>query len=99
MTVEMHEKLAQAVIGGDPEEAKALALEAVKQGLDARTCIIGLTVGVQHIGKLHSEGGCSLLDFLNSAGAVKVALTILEPAINSSKNREFSSSRSRSNGL
>ncbi|MBC8334500.1 MAG: B12-binding domain-containing protein [Anaerolineae bacterium] len=89
MTVEMHEKLAQAVIDGDPVRAKALALEAVEKGLDARACITELTKGVQHIGKLHSEGGCSLLDLLNSASAVKVALTILEPVLNKSENREI----------
>ena len=89
MTVEMHQKLAQAVIDGDLEEAKALALESVKQGFDARACIIGLTMGIQHVGKLHSSGECSLLDLLNSAGAVKVALTILEPEIKSSQNKEI----------
>ena len=89
MTVEMHQKLAQAVIDGDPVMAKALALEVVEKRLDARVCITELTKGVQQIGKLHSEGGCSLLDLLNSAGAVKVALTILEPVLKSSQNREI----------
>jgi len=89
MTAEMHEKLAKAVIDGDPEEAKALALKAVELGLDAHLCITGLTIGVQQIGKLHASGECSLLDLLNSAGAVKVALTILEPAVNSSQTRKI----------
>lgn len=88
MTIEMHEKLAQAVIDGDPEEAKALALEAVEKGLDAYVCITWLTKGVQQIGKLHASGECSLLDLLNSAGAVKVALPILEPAVNSNQKRK-----------
>jgi len=78
MTVAMHEKLAQAVINGDPEEAKTLARESVRQGVDARVCITGLTKGIQHTGKLHTNGECSLLELLKSADAMKAALNILE---------------------
>lgn len=81
MTVEMQEKLAQAVIDGDPEEIKTLLLESARQGLDARACITGLTKGIQHVGKLHTNGECSLLDLLKSADAMKAALSILETVL------------------
>ena len=83
MTVEIYQKLAQAVIDGDPEKAKTLALEAIEQGSDIHACITGLTKGIQHVGKLHASGACSLLDLLNSADAMKAALHILEPTVNS----------------
>jgi len=81
MTVTMYDKLAQAVINGDPEEAKSLALESVRQGLDARACITGLTKGIQHVGKLHTSGDCSLLQLLKSADAMKAALGILDDVL------------------
>jgi methanogenic corrinoid protein MtbC1 len=88
MPVEIHQKLAQAVIDGKPEEAKIVAREAVEQGLDARACITGLTKGIQHAGKLHASGECLLPDLLNSADAMKAALNILEPTVVGDKKRE-----------
>ena len=89
MTVEMHQKLAQAIIDGDSEEAETLVLEAVGQGLDARACITGLRKGIQHVGKLHASGACSLPDLLNSADAMKAALKVLEPAVDGDQKKEI----------
>lgn len=88
MAVEIHQKLAQAVFDGKLEEAKTFALEAVKQGLDARDCITGVTIGIQHAGKLHASGEYLLPDLFNSADAFKAALNILEPAVIGDKKRE-----------
>ncbi len=82
MTVEIHNKLAQAVIDGKPEDAMVFARESVEQGLDARACITEVTKGIQNVGKLHASGECDLLDLLNSVDAMKAALKILEPAVN-----------------
>ena len=47
MKEELHEKLAQSIIDGEPEDAVALAKEALDQGLDPLECITnGLTKGI-----------------------------------------------------
>jgi methanogenic corrinoid protein MtbC1 len=57
MTEEMYQRLAQAVIDGEPEDAEALAREALGQNLDPLACITyGLTPGIQQVGKLFSSG-------------------------------------------
>ncbi len=76
MTVEIQKKLAQAVFGGDLEQAEALAQEAVKEGLDLRTCITGVREGLQRAGKLHASGKYLLHDLFSSTDAMKIALKI-----------------------
>lgn len=89
MAVEIHQKLAQAVIDGKPKEAKALAKEALVQGLDAYTCIVeGLIKGIQRVGKLHTTGEYLLPDLLNSSEAMEAALNVLEPALIGDQKRE-----------
>jgi len=57
MTEEIHKRLAQAVIDGEPEDAEAIAKEALEQGLDPLECITeGLTVGIPQVGKLFASG-------------------------------------------
>jgi monomethylamine corrinoid protein len=86
---ETHQNLAQAVIDGCLEEAKALAQEAVEQGHDAYACITkGLVKGIQHVAKLHASGEVSLPELLNSSDAMEAALIVFEPALNGSKKRE-----------
>jgi corrinoid protein of di/trimethylamine methyltransferase len=89
MSEEIYQKLAQAVIDGEAEEAEALARQALEVGLDPLECInLGLTKGIQHVGELFAEGECYLPELILSAGAMKVALNVLEPAILGGKQRE-----------
>ena len=89
MTDEMYEKLAQAVIEGEPEEAEALAKEALEQGLDPLTCITeGLTAGIQEVGKLFASGEYFLPDLIIGADAMKVALDVLEPMLAGDQQRD-----------
>ena len=82
MSDEMFQKLAQAVIEGDPEEAAALAKQAITQSLDPLACINkGLTRGIEKVGELYSAGEYFLPDLIAGADAMKVALGILEPAL------------------
>jgi len=78
MAEEMHKRLAQAVIDGEPEDAEALAKEALDQGLDPLGCITeGLTVGIQTVGKLFASGEYYLPDLIIGADAMKFALDVL----------------------
>jgi corrinoid protein of di/trimethylamine methyltransferase len=82
MSEEMYDKLAQVVIVGEPEEAEALARQALDQGLDPLTCINeGLTRGIQRVGELFASGEYFLPDLIIGAEAMKNALAVLEPAL------------------
>jgi corrinoid protein of di/trimethylamine methyltransferase len=89
MTEEMFQKLGQAVIDGEPEDAEALAKEALEQGLDPLDCITnGLTPGIQEVGRLFSNGEYFLPELIIGADAMKKALDVLEPAMLGDQKRE-----------
>lgn len=89
MTEEMHQRLAQAVIDGEAEDAVALAKEALEQGLDPLTCISeGLTAGIQQVGKLFASGEYYLPDLIIGADTMKAALDVLEPMLVGDQKRD-----------
>ena len=89
MTKEMYQKLAQAVIDGEPEDAVELAKQALEQGLDPLACISnGLTKGIQRVGELFASGEYFLPELIIGADAMKAALDILEPALLAGQERE-----------
>ena len=89
MVEEMHQKLAQAVVDGEPEDAEALAKEALEKGLDPLACIAeGLTPGIQQIGKLFASGEFYLPELIIGADAMKAALDILEPGLLGDQKRD-----------
>lgn len=89
MSEDMHSKLAQAVIDGEPDDAEALARQALDQGLDPLTCINeGLTKGIQRVGELFANGEYFLPELIIGAEAMKRALAILEPAMVGDQARE-----------
>jgi len=86
---EMFDKLAQAVIDGEPEDAVDLAKKTLEQGLDPLECIAkGLTNGIQKVGELFASGDYYLPELIIGADAMKQALEILEPAIVGGQKRE-----------
>ena len=89
MAEEMYQKLTQALIDGEPEDAEALAKEALAQGLDPLACITqGLTPGIQQVGKLFASGEYFLPELIIGADAMKAALDILEPMLVGDQKRE-----------
>lgn len=89
MADEMYEKLAQALIDGEPEDAEELAKQALDQGLDPLTCINeGLTKGIQKVGELFASGEYFLPELIIGAEAMKKALAVLEPAMVGDQSRE-----------
>jgi corrinoid protein of di/trimethylamine methyltransferase len=89
MSDEMYQKLAQAVIDGEPEDAEALAKQALAEGIDPLTCINeGLTKGIQKVGELFSSGEYYLPELIIGAEAMKRALAVLEPAMVGDQSRE-----------
>lgn len=89
MSEEIYQKLAQAVIDGESEDAETLAKQALDQGLDPLACISnGLTKGIQKVGELFAEGEYYLPELIISADTMKAALDILEPALAGDQQRE-----------
>jgi corrinoid protein of di/trimethylamine methyltransferase len=89
MSQEMFDKLAEAVIEGEMDDAKALAKEALEKGLDPLQCITeGLTKGIQKVGELFASGEYFLPELIIGADAMKTALDILEPAMVGGQTRE-----------
>ncbi len=89
MSQEMFDKLAQAVIDGEPEDAVELAQQALDAGLDPLECINkGLTKGIDRVGALFAEGEYYLPDLIIGGEAMKDALAILEPALAANQERE-----------
>lgn len=86
---ELYEQLAQAVEVGEPEDAVALARQALEMGLDPLTCINqGLTPGINRIGESFSCGDAFLPDLILGGEAMKAALAVLEPALMADQERE-----------
>ena len=89
MSQEIYEKLAQAVIDGEPEDAEDLARQALAQGLDPLDCINkGLSPGIDRVGELFASGEYFLPDLIIGGDAMKAALTVLEPALSAGQERE-----------
>jgi corrinoid protein of di/trimethylamine methyltransferase len=89
MSEEMVEKLARAVIEGEPDDAEELAKQALDQGLDPLICINdGLTKGIQRVGELFASGEYFLPELIIGAEAMKRALAVLEPAMVGDQSRE-----------
>ncbi|HEY73111.1 MAG TPA: cobalamin-binding protein [Thermoflexia bacterium] len=89
MSQEIFDKLAQAVIDGEPEDAEELAGQALEQGLDPLVCINeGLTQGMDRVGELFASGEYYLPDLIIGGEAMKGALAVLEPALTGSQERE-----------
>jgi corrinoid protein of di/trimethylamine methyltransferase len=89
MSHEMFERLAQSVIDGEPEDAEALAKEALGLGLDPLQCIKrGLTPGIDRVGELFASGEYFLPDLIIGGDSMKAALDVLEPALAGSQGRE-----------
>lgn len=88
MTDEFYSQLAQAVVEGEADQARALAKEALGEGVDPLDCIDqGLVPGIRKVGKLFAEGEYYLPALVLGAEAMEAALEVLEPALVEGKDR------------
>ena len=86
---ELYQRLAQSIEDGEPEDAAALARQALEMGLDPLTCINnGLTPGINRVGESFSCGDAFLPDLILAGEAMKAALAVLEPALMADQERE-----------
>jgi corrinoid protein of di/trimethylamine methyltransferase len=90
MSEELYTRLMAAVVDGEPEDAEAIAKEALEKNLDPLTCINkGLMPGIQKVGELFSTGEYYLPELIIGADAMKFALEILEPALVGGQKRDI----------
>jgi corrinoid protein of di/trimethylamine methyltransferase len=89
MSQAIYDKLARAVIDGEPEDAEELARQALNQGLDPLDCINkGLSPGIDRVGELFANGEYFLPDLIIGGDAMKAALRVLEPALSGGQERK-----------
>lgn len=89
MSQEIYDKLAQAVIDGEPEDAEEFARQALGLGLDPLDCInMGLSPGIDRVGELFASGEYFLPDLIIGGDAMKAALGVLEPALTGGQERK-----------
>jgi len=89
MSEEYFKKLTQALVDGEPEDAEALAKQALADGVDPLECINqGLMPGIQKVGEFFSSGEFFLPELIIGADAMKAALDVLEPALVGGQKRE-----------
>jgi trimethylamine corrinoid protein len=79
---ELFNRMAKSVVEGEPEEAAALARQAIAEKVDPLEAINrGYTLGINSVGKMYSSGECYLPDLIRGGEAMKAALHILEPEL------------------
>ncbi len=80
MTEPTYQTMAQSIIDGDPQQAAALAQQAVGAGIDPLEAISkGFVVGVNYIGDQFSKGEAFLPELVMAGEAMKSAVAVLEP--------------------
>jgi len=79
---DMLARMAQAIIDGRTEDARALAREAVAGGLDLLEVIEkGYVPGLQKVGELWEKGEYFLPELISSAEGMKAAMSVLQPEL------------------
>ena len=78
------EEIKQAVVSGDACKAGLLAREALEKGIDPGWLLDeGFIPGIQEVGRLWEEGEYFLPELMLGADAIKAAMDVLNPAIES----------------
>ena len=79
---ELFEAMAQSIIDGEPEEAEALAKQALAEGVDPLEAINrGYTPGIHVVGELFAKEEYFLPDLVLGGEAMKAAIKVLEPEL------------------
>jgi corrinoid protein of di/trimethylamine methyltransferase len=80
MTEDIYQDMAQSIIDGEPDQAKELATQALRAGIDPLQAINeGFVKGVNYVGAQFSCGDMFLPDLVLAGEAMKAAVAVLEP--------------------
>ena len=76
----LFQSMAQSILDGEEEQAKALAQQALDAGIDPLEAINqGFVVGVNQVGEQFSCGNAFLPELVMAGETMKAALSVLEP--------------------
>jgi corrinoid protein of di/trimethylamine methyltransferase len=90
MSDEILDRLTQAVVDGEPEDAEEWARRALDEGLDPLVCINeGLSPGIDRVGEYFATGEYFLPDLILGGDAMKAALEVLEPMLTGGQERQL----------
>lgn len=82
MSAQLFEAMAKSIIDGEPEQAEALAKQAVTEGVDPLAAIEqGFVVGMNHVGEAFGCGEAFLPDLVLAGEAMKAAVAVLDPEL------------------
>lgn len=80
MTQNLFDAMRQSIIDGEPEQAEALARQALEQGIDPLEAINrGFVPGVNFVGEQFAAGEMFLPELVVAGEAMKAAVAVLEP--------------------
>ncbi|HLF26277.1 MAG TPA: corrinoid protein [Anaerolineae bacterium] len=80
MSAELFTAMRQSIIDGDPDQAEALARQALGQEIDPLAAINeGYVSGIEYVGEQFGAGELFLPDLMLAAEALKQAVAVLEP--------------------
>lgn len=80
MTQDLFDAMRQSIIDGEPEQAEALARQALQQGIDPLDAINrGFVPGVNYVGEQFAAGEMFLPELVVAGEAMKAAVAVLEP--------------------
>lgn len=82
MTADIFQRMAQSIIDGDSDAAKALAVEAIGADLDPLEAISkGFVTGVNTVGEAFGRGDAFLPELVMAGEAMKAAVATLDPEL------------------
>jgi corrinoid protein of di/trimethylamine methyltransferase len=80
MFEELLSAMSQSIVDGDPDQAEALARQALEQGIDPLVAITqGFVPGINAVGDQFGAGEIHLPELLMAAEAMKKAMAVLQP--------------------
>lgn len=75
-------RLQEAVVSGEPEQARALAMEALEAGIAPLVAVErALNPGMQRVGERYENGDYFIPDLVMAAEAMKAAMQVFEPVL------------------
>jgi len=84
---ELYKKISQSVLQGEIEEARELAKKVLEMQINPLEAINeGYVKGMDEVGRLYQAGECFLPELISASEAMKAALKILDPVLQSQKS-------------
>lgn len=82
------EAMYESILDGDQDAAHELAQRALQEGMDPLVAVEeGFALGLRRAGELWDEGEFFLPELVTAAGAMKAAMSVLQPALGAASDQ------------